>query len=78
MQLHVVDQVREASLSLDVTLKDKDTFFGDSRRKKCLECSGVSFRTDEQRFDIRLLEEGEGLIRRQVRGDQGYGYRDLE
>ena len=78
MQLHVVDQVREASLSLDVTLKDKDTFFRDARRNGYLWGSGVSFRTDEQRFDARLLEEGKRLIRRQVRGDQGYGYCDLE
>jgi hypothetical protein len=36
MQLHVVDQVLEASLSLDATLKDKDSFFGDARRNNRL------------------------------------------
>jgi hypothetical protein len=36
MQLHVVDQVREAGLPLDATLKDKDTFLTDARRRYCL------------------------------------------
>lgn len=31
MQLHVIDQVGETYLPLDVTLKNEDTFLGDAR-----------------------------------------------
>jgi hypothetical protein len=33
MQLHVIDQVREAYLPLDVTLKNDDTFLRDATRR---------------------------------------------
>ena len=78
MQLHVIDQVRETYLPLDVTLKNEDTFLGDARRRKCLLGSDISFGTNEQCPNVCLFEEGKGLLRRQVCRNQRDRYCDLE
>ena len=61
MYLCIVDQVREASLSLDVTAKDEYTFLWDPGRHYGITGTCISLWTDEHSSNIFPLEEGSGL-----------------
>ena len=61
MHLCIVDQVREASLSLDVTVKDEYTFLGNPGCRYGIAGGRISLRTNKYSPNIFPLEKSDGL-----------------
>ncbi len=78
MQLCIVDHVREARLSLDVTPKDEYMVLGDPRRHYGLRGARISPWTNKYGSNIFPLEESSSLNCGQVRRDQGDRHGDLQ